>query len=174
LHKASALAAAIALLGATPTPAPTASPFLDARCPHAIPAVQTYEALAKDPDLLPGGVIAAALDASAAYDKCATFAATRGNVEDLNYAQIRSATYHYDAGGLYFASEDYAQARRELSIARTLVQNTLEWRQTSRFRADAIAVRDAADALLAKIPLPTGISTAPAITPAAPSTPSPR
>jgi hypothetical protein len=161
------LAAGIALLGATtPMPGPTASPFLDARCPHAIPAVESYDALAKDPDLLPNGVIAAALDASAAYDKCATFAATRGNLEGVHYAQVRSATYHYDAGGLYFASDDYAQARRELGIARALVQDTLAWPKTSLFRADALALRDAADALLAKIPVPTGLSTAPAITPA--------
>ena len=173
MHRDLALAAAIALLGAT-TPVPTASPFLDARCPHAIPAVETYEALAKDPDLLPNGVIAAALDASAAYDKCATFAGTRGNIEDVHYAQVRSAMYHYDAGRLYFSSDDYAQARRELGIARALVQDTLAWPKTSLFRADALALRDAADTLLAKIPVPTGLSTAPAIRPATPSTPSPR
>jgi hypothetical protein len=159
----------MSLLGAAPAPSPTASPFLDPRCPHAIPAAEAYDALAKDPDLLPAGVIAAALDASAAYDKCATSAATRGNLEDLHYAHVRSATYHYDAGRLYFSTDDYAQARRELGIARALVQDTLDSPKPSLFRADALALRDAADALLAKIPVPTGLPTAPAITTATPA-----
>jgi hypothetical protein len=172
MRKLLVLAAGIAWLGASP--APGASPLAEASCPHAAPEVDAYDALAMSPGVPADDVIAAALDASGAYDRCAAFASTRGYVEDLHYAQVRSARYHYAAGRLYFSSGDYAQARRELGIARALVADTIDWMHpsASKYRAEALAVRDDAGALLAKIPLPTGISTAPARTPA--TTPAPQ
>ncbi len=143
-------------------------------------SVEAYDALSKDPEAPLEDAIAAALSASEAFRKCAVFASVRGNVEDLHLMQVSAAQYRYAAGRLSFAAGDYSQARVQLNAARDLVAETIAWQRPavpdqpvqsaqerqSDYRASALAVRDAASALLAKIPVPTGVSTAPATTPA--------
>jgi len=174
------LAACILLLGAGPSAHASASPDPTQRCAAAAQPVEIYDALSKDPDAPLDDAIAAALGASEAFRKCAVFASVRGNVEDLHFMQVSAAHYRYEAGRLSFASGDYSQARVQLNGARDLVAETIAWQRPampdqpaqsaqerqSIYRASGVAVRDAANALLAKIPVPTGVSTAPATTPA--------
>ncbi len=171
-----ALAACLAWFGATSAPDAPPSPAPSARCKDAAEPLERYQTAAGDPDET-FAAVAPALDVSQAYDRCAAFAAARGNAEDLHDMQVRAAYYRYVAGRIFFIAEDYSQAREQLDDARKLVADTIAWteaaanevpgsRRESRYRPAALTVRDAANALLAKIPVPTGISTAPATTPA--------
>ena len=151
----------------TPAPEPSAlpSPAPSARCPGAAEPVARFAALDADPDADVDDAVAAASSVSDAYALCAAFAAARGNLENLHDMQVRSAYYHYAAGRLYFIAEAYSQAHAQLDAARGLVAETIADNR-SAFRAQALAVRDAATGLIRRIPVPTGVSTAPAITPA--------
>lgn len=157
-------------LGASPAPfvpaSPAASPLGDPRCTAATQPIAAYEALATDPETPDDDVIAAARSVSLAYDHCAVFSSVRGNNEDARLMLVRAAQYRYYAGDRYFEAGDYAQARAELNAARGMLKDTIAVQPPSRYRAFALSVRDAADALIQKIPVPTGISTAPATVPA--------
>jgi len=157
--------ALFAFVAAEPTAQPPATPPAETRCAQAASAIAAYDAVANDAGTSSDDAATAALSVSAAYDKCAAFASARGEVADLQYLQVRSAHYHYVAANLYFSADDYPRVHEQLEIALALIENAIADRR-SQSHAAALGVRSEVNALYAKIPVPTGISTAPATYPA--------
>jgi len=105
-------------------------------------------------------------------------------VERQHYANLRSAQYHMSIGRLHRLLERYDLARASYQTAIELVKNTIDWQASSQvsyrsnngnlgsgsvhkpgttysgYRNDAIAIRDAALAELARLPALEGASSA--------------
>ena len=181
-----------ALVSFAPAAAPAAeATFTDPTCPNAVAPVIEYTAKAKDPGTTLDAAITGAQRVVDAYDQCAKEKLSRGEIQNLHYAQLSSAQWNYVVGGWQHLAGNDDLARTAYQTTVKLTQNIIDWKPmqqnyygsndinigsgnarnsysngVSQWHDTAVKVRDAAQRRLDNLPKP------PAPAPAA-ATPAP-
>lgn len=159
----------VAVLALVPSAASADAGFSDPICFQATGPVRAYFDKTKDPATTLEDAIAYAQKVVDAYDACAAEKLSRGEVETLQYAHLSAARYDYVIGGWQHLGGNDGLARIALQAAVKLAQDIIDWHPdsqlwyasndvnigsgswhnsyangVSKYRTDAIGVRDAA------------------------------
>jgi hypothetical protein len=152
----------------------------DGICTEATAPMRAYSDKAKNPNTSLDEATELAQKVVDAYDACAADKLSRGQVENLQYAHLWAARYEYVVGGWQHLGENDGLAKVAYDRAIKLCQDIIDWHPDSqnwyasndvnvgsgsshnsyangysKFRQDAIEVRDAANKAIALLKKPT-------------------